>query len=261
MQKKLKTDQVFMSLMPPLSEEEFRQLEESILSEGGCRDPIVTWRGLIIDGHNRYGICMHHGIAFETVPINFNGYYEAILWVIENQMGRRNLTDAMRIELASRKLEMLRLKAKDNLYHTGGGKENGRIPVPEPVNLRKAIAGEAGVSEWKVQKYIAIKKLGDAQLLDQVKRGEKTIGAAANQAMEVVTTVIREIPVDTELFRNTPVVIEAVLERTGHAEKLYNDLIAGRPGNAFPNAKSGFIKLVKKHTGMISELMGKVGEA
>ena len=62
----MKIDAEFQSLIPPLTYEEKKMLEESILSEG-CRDAIVVWNDTIIDGHNRYEICKKHGIHFETV--------------------------------------------------------------------------------------------------------------------------------------------------------------------------------------------------
>jgi hypothetical protein len=227
MKRELKIDQEFLNLIPPLTEVEYEQLTENILTHG-CRDPIITWRGAIIDGHNRYGICQCHNIPFETAAASFSCRYDAVVWIIENQLGRRNLTDAMRIELASCKADMLRKKAKENLSHTGGDKKNGNGngPVEETVNVRKSIAREAGVSEWKVHKYIKIKESGDAKLLEQVKRGEVKIGAAAQKAKEMVVTTITEIPVDKELFkRGAPLYVGMVVEQMGVIEKYCADFM------------------------------------
>ena len=46
----LLTDRVFLSLSVPLQPEQERELEESLLLDG-CREPIITWNGVIIDGH------------------------------------------------------------------------------------------------------------------------------------------------------------------------------------------------------------------
>ena len=48
-------DPEFKRLLPELSEKEYSVLEESILSEG-CRDALVLWGQIIVDGHNRYQI-------------------------------------------------------------------------------------------------------------------------------------------------------------------------------------------------------------
>ena len=63
--RKLKIDDEFRHLIRPLRQREYAQLEQNILSDG-CRDPIVVWNGVIVDGHNRYEICMCHGVPFAT---------------------------------------------------------------------------------------------------------------------------------------------------------------------------------------------------
>jgi len=52
-------DPEFKSLMRKLTKQEARQLRENILSDGLCREPIAIWKGtgLILDGHNSFGIC------------------------------------------------------------------------------------------------------------------------------------------------------------------------------------------------------------
>lgn len=55
--RRLKTDEEFKHLIRPLRQREYTQLEQNILSDG-CRDPIVVWNDVIVDGHNRYEICM-----------------------------------------------------------------------------------------------------------------------------------------------------------------------------------------------------------
>jgi len=107
----LKISPKFKNLIPPLSGEEFSQLEENIIVQG-CRDAIKLWRGTIIDGHNRYAICQKHNIPYETKTMRFPSRQDAELWIIENQQGRRNLTDATRIKLALSKAGLLREKAR-----------------------------------------------------------------------------------------------------------------------------------------------------
>ena len=84
-------DEEFRILLPQLDEETFRLLEENIL-EYGCRDPLVLWNGVLIDGYNRYKICKHHDIPFRTVNMEFDFREEVLIWIISNQVSRRNLT-------------------------------------------------------------------------------------------------------------------------------------------------------------------------
>lgn len=95
----LKVDPEFERLIPPLDREEFKQLEENIVAEG-CLDPLVTWDGTIVDGHNRYKICQEHDIPFHTTEKDFDNRDEVIVWIIKHQIGRRNLIPYQRSCLA-----------------------------------------------------------------------------------------------------------------------------------------------------------------
>lgn len=97
----LKFDEEFQTLIPPLTDEEFKTLEESIIDEG-CRDPLVIWDDIILDGHNRYNICKKHKIIFKRVEKNFDNREQAKIWILENQLGRRNLNEAQRIDVVDK---------------------------------------------------------------------------------------------------------------------------------------------------------------
>ena len=88
----LKIDTEFQELMRKLSEEEYERLEENIISEGRAINPIVVWEDTIVDGHNRYQICTEHDIPYSVHGVHFENSAEAKLWIIQNQYGRRNLT-------------------------------------------------------------------------------------------------------------------------------------------------------------------------
>ncbi|MGH2414456.1 MAG: hypothetical protein ACRDEA_12385, partial [Microcystaceae cyanobacterium] len=89
----IQIDPEFKSLIPPLSPQEKKQLEDNLLAYG-CRDSLVVWKdhNLLLDGHNRYEICQAQGIEFNTVEIELPEREAAISWIIDNQLGRRNLT-------------------------------------------------------------------------------------------------------------------------------------------------------------------------
>lgn len=79
----------------PLGDEELFQLEKNIILEG-CREPLTVWQKgnqlVIIDGHNRFKICEKHNLLFKIRKVSFNDIEEVKIWMVDNQMGRRNLT-------------------------------------------------------------------------------------------------------------------------------------------------------------------------
>jgi len=84
-------DEEFKYFLPALDGDTFAQLEDSIIQHG-CRDALVLWQGILIDGYNRYTICTHHSIPFKTIEMEFDSREDALIWVITNQVSRRNLT-------------------------------------------------------------------------------------------------------------------------------------------------------------------------
>jgi hypothetical protein len=99
----LKIDKEFESLCPKLSDEECKQLEANIKESRHVRDPIVTWRDTIIDGHHRYKIAKKIGCTFPVYPKQFDSREDVIDWIIDNQLGRRNLTDEAKRILIGKK--------------------------------------------------------------------------------------------------------------------------------------------------------------
>ena len=88
---KIIVDDEFRGLLPALNEETFKELEENLL-QNGCRDALVLWEGILVDGFNRYEICTKHNIPFNTVDKEFASRENALIWIISTQVSRRNLT-------------------------------------------------------------------------------------------------------------------------------------------------------------------------
>lgn len=91
----LTIDREFRDLIRPLMKDEYRHLEAALLSDG-CQEPITVWKGVIVDGHNRYEICTRLGISFSTRERHFDNHEEAIIWICSNQLARRNISDETR---------------------------------------------------------------------------------------------------------------------------------------------------------------------
>lgn len=124
----------FKSLIPPLTPDEYRQLEENILSDG-IRDPLVLWGDILIDGHNRYEIAKKHGLTFQTVQRGFDSEDAAALWIIDNQFGRRNLPETDRMILAQKKSGIFSAMAKAR--QSAAGKQYGAGMQKEEIAVVK----------------------------------------------------------------------------------------------------------------------------
>lgn len=149
-------DDDFRELIRPLRAREYRQLEENILSDG-CRDPIVIWNGIIVDGHNRYEICKRHSLPFTTVEMNFDSREDAIVWICLNQLGRRNISEETRkyligMQYENEKIINARRNAKGINQYSKKENKKPREKRSAPITLQR-VAGDNHVSVGTVQKY------------------------------------------------------------------------------------------------------------
>jgi uncharacterized protein YerC len=172
-----KIDREFKSLIPVLSNEERTQLEENIIADG-CREPIVVWKeqGTIVDGHNRYAICLKHGLGFGTKYKSFPDRASVAIWIILNQLGRRNLTDFSRAELALKLKDVLAAQAAKRMV--SGQKTDPVANLPQG-RTRDEIGELAGVSGRQVSKVGRVLDHGTDDLIDAARAGEVSPHAAA----------------------------------------------------------------------------------
>ena len=147
----LKIDPEFQGKIPPLTFEELNQLEANILRDGRIINPIIVWRGLIVDGHNRYTIAKKHPeIPFTVHEKEFASRYEAIIWICKNQLGRRNLTPEQKKYLIGKQYEAEKCAnggdRKSPAAKSGYGKRN---LIGAPKTCYK-VAAESGVGRTYV---------------------------------------------------------------------------------------------------------------
>ena len=156
----------FKALIPKLSPKEFSQLEANLLADG-CRDPMVTWNGTLLDGHNRLEICERHKLPFKTVEVELTDENAAQVWIIRNQFGRRNITLACRCELAERLAEALKALAKENQkLSKGRGKKGSSILKNLKADAWKDAAEEAGVSLGSMSAFKFLQENASPEVLD-----------------------------------------------------------------------------------------------
>ena len=172
----------------PLTSDEHDALERSLLAEG-CRDALVLWGDVLVDGHNRYGICQQHGIAYQTLQSNqFKTMEDVHLWMIDQHLGRRSLSDFQRGVLALRKREILndrRLKAADTVDASSNAQPEAQttstsaVPTTDPLKSREDIAKVARLSSNQVVLIEKIQKQAAAEVVAAVKSGTISLNAAA----------------------------------------------------------------------------------
>ena len=177
-------DNEFEQLIPPLTDYELKNLEDSIIAEG-CRDPLVVWGDILIDGHNRYKICSKHDIKFNTIQISFNSRDEALLWIMRNQLSRRNLNDLQRVELVRKCENAVKAQARERQL---AGLVQNDSPVVENFPQREdaeqtgqksrdELGAMAGVSGKTYEHAIEILDKAPATVADAVRKKELSIDA------------------------------------------------------------------------------------
>lgn len=179
--KQLNIEPCFKNLIRPLLAEEYRQLEENIIREG-CREAIIVWGDTIIDGHNRYEICTRHSIPFETKSVSFASRDEAIIWICNNQLGRRNISEETRKYLIGKRYEYeknigARNATGRNQYLAEGksseetqSQTDGVISPPSARRTAQRIAEDYHISHGTVEKYAIYSKA-----LDEIQKKEPSL--------------------------------------------------------------------------------------
>ena len=181
----LVVDKEFEELLPVLTPEEFNRLEQSIL-KNGMLDPIKVWeepdtgKYIIIDGHNRCKILKKNNISLNYWE-NYKIMYADELptrddvkrWMLEQQLGRRNLSEAEKYEIVQKFKSVFEQKAKKN--QSLGGKGSANLPK---VDTRKEMAKATGVSEGTYRKMDAVMKSGNEDLKQRLRDKKVSVDAA-----------------------------------------------------------------------------------
>lgn len=169
----LEIKEEFKKLIPSLTTEEFKQLEENCLAEG-IREAILTWNGFIIDGHNRYEIATKWNLDYQTKSKHFKDEEEVKEWMILNQFGRRNLSNYQRSVLALQLEEVFKEKAKEN--------QGSRIDICQksdksitPIDTKKELAKVANVSHDTIAKVKVIEEKAPEEVKAKLSTGEVSI--------------------------------------------------------------------------------------
>jgi len=170
----IKIDKEFQNLLRPLTAEEFKSLEDSI-KQDGCLRPIELWNGYIVDGHNRYSICMKDGIHFEQVDVTkkFETKSDVMKWIVQNQRARqtgRQLTKTELVQMALAIEKQVAVEAKENQGTRTDISSNLNESV-SPIRTASKAAESIGVSENTYRDMKLVAEKGSDEQIERMNKG------------------------------------------------------------------------------------------
>ena len=219
-------DNEFKNLIPELTAEEYKGLEESILSEG-CRDALVVWGDILVDGHNRYKICTEHDVPFTTIQREFSDRDEVKLWIMKNQLSRRNLNDFQRIEVTHKCEDAVRAKAKERQGRRSDLQTSGQNypEVERQVNRASdELGGLAGVSRKTYEHAVEVLDKAPESVIQAARNDELSINAAY-EVTKMPEGTQKEVAERIEQGEKPKDVVADVRSRAGVSNKTYEKAV------------------------------------
>lgn len=219
----LKVDPEFQNKIPPLTDAEFEQLRDNILEDGEVFEPIITWNGIIVDGHNRWRILQEHPeIPFKTREMIFFDKWEAFDWMYKKQLGRRNLTSEQRTLLLGKLYESRKMSVggnRGNQYTKEPSHQNDDLPK-ESKRTAQIIAKEMGVGQATVERAEKFSKGIDA--LEEVSKeaAEKVLSGKSGMTKAAIMELPKLEPQERKnvaqaIMENKPIHKEDKPKETG----------------------------------------------
>ena len=174
----LKIDPEFSAQILPLSFEELQQLEMNMIRDGKLTDTIIVRNKTILDGHNRYNLLKKHSfIEYEIKEMEFSSRQEALIWICNHQLGRRNLTPERRKYLIGKRYETEKQVSQNRGNQYTSAKKDATDQNDPCQNksgshvTRQRIANETGTSEGYVQR--AEKYMNGVEAADEAAPGAR----------------------------------------------------------------------------------------
>lgn len=245
----MKIKEEFKNLIPALSAEEFKQLEENCLADG-IREAIITWHGYIIDGHNRYEIATKHKLKYESIEKSFDSEEDVKEWMIHNQFGRRNLSNYQRSVLALELESVFSARAKEKELERKTTFHKSEKSNIETVNTVKEISKVANVSHDTIAKVKVIQATATPEVKAKLSTGEVSINQVyqdikkeeKREQQEVKKQEQKEIieSVQNETLKDIDTIIEIGWYKVGNQFLYYGSNTDKEFKDKLPKAKFAF---------------------
>lgn len=186
--KKLKINPELRDFIPPLSGEEKKQLEDSLLKYGYKGAPIYIWHDYIVDGHNRYDLCRKHNIEYPVEELLLGDdatIIDIMEWMINTQLGRRNLPPQQRIAVVKKFEKKIQEQAKEKYKNTVGRPKENHSPngeqffiSKEKIHTDKELAKMAGVGTGTIARFNRVMNSDNEDLKKKLLADEVKINTA-----------------------------------------------------------------------------------
>ena len=195
---KLEIVKEFKNLIPPLTKEEYSLLEQNILKDG-IRDPLVLWGDMICDGHNRFEIANKHNLEFKTINKEFDSVEQVKIWIIENQLGRRNLNESQRAMIAAR------------LSNLDPHRPKLSPPIGGPSISQQEAGKLLNVGERSVSRAKKIIDYDDEEMINEINSGKLSVSAAVEEIKKDKNQKYQEK--ESQLKDTSKIVIDNIVDR------------------------------------------------
>ena len=203
MQAPFRIDPEFEDKIPPIGEDEFKQLRENILTAGEVYEPLVVWDegNILVDGHNRWKIIQNNtGITYKVRRASFSDKWAAFEWMYKNQLGRRNLTDEQR-SYAIGQMYKARKQSQGgdhgNQHTKMANRQNGALPQGK---TSIQIAKELGVGQKTVERAEHFANGVDALREVSPAAADKVLSGKAGTTKAEVADLAKQEPDIIEAF-------------------------------------------------------------
>lgn len=233
--------------------EELEQFKTSIKEEG-IRDALVIalldGKNVLIDGHHRFRVGKEVGITdFPTKQLELGTLEDIKVWMLKNQLGRRNLTDAERIHIATELTNFLTEKAKENQQ---SGVRLNLAKGEKAVNTNAEIAKLANVSRANVTKFNKLKKEASPEELEKVIIGKKSIHKAHSELKKSAETELKKAKNKKKLeAKDSQKAYQGDMVMLNNTIQLFEELMSKDDKREAKRSLDDMIKLIKSIKGKI----------
>lgn len=213
-------DPEFENKIPPISEDEFKQLRENILTAGEVYEPLVVWDGVLVDGHNRWKVIRENPeVKWRTRNMQFADKWAAFEWMYKNQLGRRNLTDEQRTYMIGKMYE-----ARKKTSGGTGANQHTATKAQDAQNGQAAKVATTDKSKHGVSGELAIELNIGRNTVRRAEKFTKGVDALREVSPEAADKVLDGKAGTTrtevaDLAKSEPDIIEAFAQAVNEGKK------------------------------------------